>query len=54
VDRANEWLAGVDAALRLDAGLAASPEEALAQAAADGLPVGDLARALIGAEPCAV
>ncbi len=54
VDRPNEWLAGVDAALRLDAGLAASPEDALAQAAADGLPVGDLARALIGAEPCAV
>jgi len=54
VDRPNEWLAGVDAALRLDAGLARSREEALAQAAADGLPVGGLARVLVGASPCSV
>jgi hypothetical protein len=54
VDRPNEWLAGVDAALRLDAGLARSPEEALGQAAGDGLPVGALARSLMGASPCAV
>jgi hypothetical protein len=54
VDRPNEWLAGLDAALRLDAGLAHTPEEALAQAAADGLPVGDLARALVGAQAAPV
>jgi hypothetical protein len=54
VDRPNEWLSAVDAALRLDAGLAGTPEEALVQAAADGLPVGDLARALVGAPSRAV
>ena len=47
-DRPGEWLTGVDAALRLTSGLARDPAEALAQAAADGLPVGPLAAALVG------
>jgi hypothetical protein len=51
VDYANEWLAAVDAALRLDLGLARGVEEALQQAAGDGLPVGPLARMLVGADP---
>jgi hypothetical protein len=51
VDYANEWLAAVDAALRLDLGLAPHVEEALEQAAGDGLPVGPLARMLVGAGP---
>lgn len=50
-DRANEWLAGVDAALRLALGLSTTPHEALAAAAADGLPVGSLAASLVGAAP---
>ena len=49
-DRPGEWLAGIDAALRLKAGHARDGEDALAQAQADGLPVGDLARALLGAD----
>ena len=48
-DRPGEWLTGVDAGLRLAAGLAGDPAEALAQAAEDGLPVGPLAAALVGA-----
>jgi hypothetical protein len=48
VDRPGEWLAGVDAALRLEVGLARNPADALVQAAGDGLPVGELARSLIG------
>jgi hypothetical protein len=47
VDRPGEWLAGVDAALRLALGLARTRGDALAQAAGDGLPVGDVARLLI-------
>jgi hypothetical protein len=47
-DRPGEWLTGADAALRLASGLARDPAEALAQAAADGLPVGPLAAALVG------
>jgi len=50
VDRPGEWLAGVDAALRLAVGLARTRGEALAQAAGDGLPVGEIARALIAAK----
>jgi len=49
VDRPGEWLAGVDAALRLATGLAASRAAALTQAAADGLPVGEISQALVGA-----
>jgi hypothetical protein len=49
VNHANEWLAGVDAALRLSLRLANTPEEALAQAAADGFPVGPLAATLAAA-----
>ncbi len=49
-DRANEWLAGVDAALRMALGLAPTARKALAAAAADGLPVGSLAASLVGAE----
>lgn len=49
VDRPGEWLAAVDAALRLELGLAATPEEALAHAEADGLPVGSLAASVVGA-----
>ena len=48
VDYANEWLAGVDAALRMALGLATDPRDALLAAAADGLPVGPLAQALVG------
>jgi hypothetical protein len=46
VDHPNEWLAGVDAALRLDLGIAPALEDAVAQAEADGLPAGPLARLL--------
>lgn len=49
VNRANEWLAGVDAALRLALGETGDPVEALASAVADGLPVGPLAAALANA-----
>ena len=47
VNYANEWLAGVDAALRLALGLAADARDALLAAAADGLPVGPLAQQLV-------
>ena len=50
VDRPGEWLAGVDAALRLAVGLARTRGDALAQAAGDGFPVGDIARALVAAK----
>src|SRR5262249_24213883 len=49
VDRPNEWLAGVDAALRLRLGLAPNLKGALAQAAADGLPTGPPAPQLAAA-----
>jgi hypothetical protein len=48
VDYANEWLAGVDGALRLALGLATDPRDALLAAAADGFPVGPLAQRLVG------
>src|SRR5262249_3570974 len=41
-DRASEWLAAIDAAIRLELGLARTARAALRQAAADGLPVGSL------------
>jgi hypothetical protein len=47
-DRANEWLAAVDAALRLRLGLARTPKAALRAAEADGLPVGSLAASIVG------
>lgn len=47
-DRANEWLAAIDATLRLALGLASSPRAALRAAAADGLPVGSLATSIVG------
>jgi hypothetical protein len=49
VDLPGEWLAGVDGALRLASGLARTRNDALAQAARDGLPVGPIAEALTGA-----
>jgi hypothetical protein len=48
VDRAGEWLAGVDAALRMGFGLARTRPEALAQAAGDGLAVSEISSALVG------
>lgn len=48
-DRAGEWLAAIDAALRLGLRLARTTEEALAHAEADGLPVGSLATSVLGA-----
>ena len=52
-DRVSEWLAAIDATIRLHLGLAADIAAALDQAAADGMPVGDLARDLmnVGAPP---
>jgi hypothetical protein len=47
-DCANEWLAAVDAALRLGLGLARTPRAALRAAEADGLPVGSLAASIVG------
>ncbi len=47
-DRANEWLAAVNAALRLGLGLARTPRTALRAAEADGLPVGSLAASIVG------
>ncbi len=47
-DMANEWLAGVDAALRLGLGLARTRRAALRAATADGLPVGSLATSIVG------
>lgn len=46
-DRANEWLAAIDAALRLGLGLARTPRAALGAAEADGLPVGSLAASIV-------
>ncbi len=51
-DRVSEWLAAVDAALRLRLGLADDVPDALRQAEADGMPVGDLARELMNPEGC--
>lgn len=47
VDRPGEWLAAVDAVLRLRLGLAGDPEEALACVERDGLPVGSITVGLI-------
>ena len=47
-DLANEWLAAIDAALRLQLGLARAPRAALRAASADGLPVGSLATSIVG------
>jgi hypothetical protein len=46
-DCANEWLAAIDAALRLELGLARTARTALRAAAADGLPVGSLATSIV-------
>ncbi len=46
-DRASEWLAAIDASIRLRLGLAGDVAEALLQAEADGLPVGALASELM-------
>lgn len=46
-DRVSEWLAAIDAAIRLRLGLAGDVDAALGQAEADGMPVGDLARELL-------
>jgi hypothetical protein len=51
VDRPGEWLAAVDAALRLSVGAAKNRKEALAQVAADGLPIGEITRTLLTAPP---
>lgn len=51
VDLPGQWLAGVDAALRLATGGARSRGDALARAAGDGLPVGEIAQALVSAIP---
>jgi hypothetical protein len=52
-DRVSEWLAAIDASLRLRLGLAGDVATALEQAEADGMPVDDLARELmdIGGAP---
>lgn len=47
-DRANEWLTGIDASLRLALELEDDVATALAAAGADGLPVGSIATALVG------
>jgi hypothetical protein len=47
VDRPNGWLAGVDASLRLGLGLAGDRNEALLQAARDGLPLDEVAETLV-------
>lgn len=47
-DYANEWLATVDATLRLTFGLARVPWTALRAAKADGLPVGSIATSIVG------
>lgn len=47
-DMANEWLAAIDATLRLALGLARTPRAALRAAAADGLPVGSLTTSIVG------
>ncbi len=47
-DSPGEWLAAIDAALRLGMGLARTSRAALSAAAADGLPVGSLATSIVG------
>ncbi len=47
-DAPGEWLAAIDASLRLGMGLATTPRAALRAAAADGLPVGSLATSIVG------
>ncbi|MGI9539393.1 MAG: hypothetical protein ACR2N6_04510 [Miltoncostaeaceae bacterium] len=47
-DRANEWLAAIDAALRVALDLSEDVAGALAAVQADGLPVGSIATALVG------
>lgn len=46
-DGAGEWLAAIDASLRLGLGLSRTPRTALRAAAADGLPVGSLATSIV-------
>lgn len=46
-DLANEWLAAIDATLRMALGLSGTPRAALRAAAADGLPVGSLATSIV-------
>lgn len=48
-DRVSEWLAAIDATIRLRLGLAPDAAVALEQAAADGMPVDHLARDLMDA-----
>lgn len=52
-DCANEWLAAIDAVLRMELGLARTSRTALRHAAADGLPVGSLATSIV-ARPTSV
>jgi len=54
-DRVSEWLAAIDATIRLRLGLAPDVAMALEQAGADGMPVDDLARDLmnVGGPPAA-
>lgn len=47
-DAPGEWLAAVDAVLRLGLGLARTQRAALRAAKADGLPVGSLATSIVG------
>ena len=47
VNRPGEWLAAVDAALRLRLGLCAGVTEALAEVERDGLPVGSITVGLV-------
>ncbi len=47
-DRVSEWLAVIDVSLRLRMGLVEDMDAALLRAMADGMPVGDLARGLLG------
>ncbi|MEO2140465.1 MAG: hypothetical protein ABGX91_09550 [Thermoleophilia bacterium] len=44
----SEWLAVIDVSLRLRMGLVEDMDAALLRAMADGMPVGDLARGLLG------
>ncbi len=48
VDRPGEWLAAVDAALRLELGLAGSMEQALRQVSEDALPIGPVTLMILG------
>lgn len=47
VDRANEWLAGIDAALAIAFGVADDPRDALIAACSAGRPLGPLAEAVV-------